>query len=95
MAKPDEDNESLIRCVSGDFDRTANFADVVNGLPTSGLKAKISGDAGASGSTPSGQCYSSSHVPRPDPPTNSFRTRFGISMTSLDRFDRSTFRQRP
>ena len=41
--------------VSGDLNSTANLAVVVTAVPTSGLEAKISGAAGASGSTPGGQ----------------------------------------
>jgi hypothetical protein len=44
------ESESLMRSVSGLFETTANLADVVSGLPTSGLKQKISGDSAARGS---------------------------------------------
>ncbi len=50
IAKPLLASESLMRPVRGLLLTTANFADVVSGLPTSGLKAKTSGASGASGS---------------------------------------------
>ena len=50
IAKPLLASESLMRSVSGLLLTTANLADVVSGLPTSGLKAKMSGASGASGS---------------------------------------------
>ena len=40
-----------MRSVSGLLLTTANFAEVVSGLPTSGLKAKTRGASGASGSS--------------------------------------------
>ena len=46
MEKPLLARESLMRCVSGLLLTTANFADVVRGLPTSGLKTKASAAAG-------------------------------------------------
>ena len=49
-AKPLLASESLMRSVSGLLLTTANFAEVVSGLPTSGLNAKTSGASGASGS---------------------------------------------
>ena len=54
IAKPLLASESLIRSVSGLLLTTANFADVVSGLPTSGLKANTSGAVGRQriGSTP-------------------------------------------
>jgi hypothetical protein len=54
MAKCEEDRASLRRSVSGDLATTANLADVVSGVPTSGLRQKSSGAAGARGSTPAG-----------------------------------------
>ena len=48
MAKPLLASESLIRSVSGLLLTTANLAEVVSGLPTSGLNAKTSGASGAS-----------------------------------------------
>ena len=50
IANPLLASESLMRPVSGLLLTTANFADVVSGLPTSGLKAKTRGASGASGS---------------------------------------------
>src|SRR6185436_4312465 len=47
---------------------TANFADVVSGLPTSGLNTKAIGASGASGSTVAPPSWSMSHAPRPAPP---------------------------
>ena len=44
-------SESLIRSVSGLLLTTANLAEVVSGLPTSGLNTNASGAAGDSGST--------------------------------------------
>ncbi len=67
-AKCDEDSASLRRSVSGDLATTANLALVVSGVPTSGLRQKMSGASGASGSAPRGHSRCSSHVPRPTPP---------------------------
>ena len=50
-AKPLLASESLMRSVSGLLLTTANFADVVRGLPTSGLNTNTSGASGASGSS--------------------------------------------
>ena len=52
MAKPLLTSESLMRPVSGLFETTANLAEVGSGLPTKGLKAKISGALSASASCP-------------------------------------------
>ena len=49
-AKPLLASESLMRSVSGLLLTTANLADVVSGLPTSGLNAKTSDASGESGS---------------------------------------------
>ena len=46
MAKPLLASESLKRPVSGLRLTTANLAEVVRGLPTSGLNAKMSGASG-------------------------------------------------
>ncbi len=46
IAKPLLARESLMRSVSGLLLTTANFAEVVSGLPTSGLNAKTRGAAG-------------------------------------------------
>src|SRR5205807_328316 len=51
---PEDGTASLRRNVSGDLAATANLADVVSGVPTSGLNAKTSGLAGSKGSTPFG-----------------------------------------
>src|SRR6185436_8315650 len=68
MAKPLLASESLMRLVSGLLLTTANFADVVSGLPTSGLKTKASGASDASGSAVAPPSWSMSHAPRPAPP---------------------------
>jgi len=47
---------------------TANFPEVVRGLPTSGLKAKISGASGDNGSVVAPCSSRSSRAPRPLPP---------------------------
>ena len=59
-AKCDDDRASLSRSVSGDLATTANLAEVVSGVPTSGLRLKTSGASGASGSTPGGASRCSS-----------------------------------
>ena len=69
-AKCDDDSASLSRSVSGDLATTANLAEVVSGVPTSGLKAKTSGASGASGSTPAGASRCSRYAPSPTPPRN-------------------------
>src|SRR6185436_18212341 len=74
MAKCDDDRASLRRSVSGDLATTANLADVVNGVPTSGLKANTSGAALDRGSTPVGASRHRSQAPSPTPPTNRRRT---------------------
>ena len=93
IAKPLLASESLKRSVSGLLLTTANFAEVVSGLPTSGLNAKISGAAGASGSAVAPPSSSSSHAPRPLPPMELPQHRLGerhalgaaASMTSMRR----------
>ena len=70
IAKPLLASESLKRPVSGLLLTTANLAEVVSGLPTSGLNAKTSGASGASGSPAARPSSSSSHAPRPLPPRN-------------------------
>ena len=53
-AKWDDDSESFSRWVNGDLAMTANLAEVVSGVPTSGLRQKSNGASGANGSTPGG-----------------------------------------
>src|SRR5438445_12052828 len=77
MAKCDDDRASFNRSVNGDLATTANLADVVNGVPTSGLKQKTSGASGASGSTPGGASRCRSHVPSPAPPRKWRKTDSG------------------
>jgi len=67
-AKPLLASESLKRPVKGLRLTTANLAEVVSGLPTSGLKAKISGASGDSGSAVAPCSSRSSRAPRPLPP---------------------------
>ncbi len=50
IANPLLASESLMRFVSGLLLTTANLAEVVSGLPTSGLKTKASGASGESAS---------------------------------------------
>ena len=47
IAKCDEQRASQTRPVSGPIATTANLAEVVSGVPTSGLKAKTSGASGS------------------------------------------------
>src|SRR5207248_390546 len=54
IAKCDEQSASQSRPVSGPIATTANLAEVVSGLPTSGLIANTIGASGPSGSTPPG-----------------------------------------
>ena len=82
IAKPLLASESLIRSVSGLLLTTANFAEVVSGLPTSGLKAKTSGASGASGSALGSPSSSSSQAPSPLPPRNCRRTVSGSGTRS-------------
>jgi hypothetical protein len=53
-AKCEDESASLRRSVSGDLASTANLAEVVSGVPTSGLRQKMIGAAGAKGSTRAG-----------------------------------------
>ena len=53
-AKKLDESESAIKPVSGEVVTTANLAVVVRPVPTSGALVKISGLAGAKGSTPGG-----------------------------------------
>ena len=84
MAKCDEANESLIRSVSGDLETTANFADVVSGLPTSGLKQKTSGASEASGSYAPDVSSSRICSPSPAPPMDSRSTSGGSGTAQAD-----------
>ena len=68
IAKWLDASASVSRPVSGDLATTANFALVVSGVPTSGENTNINGACGSSGSTPAGQYWCISHVPRPAPP---------------------------
>ena len=68
MAKWLDASASLSSPVSGDLATTANLADVVSGVPTSGEKQKASGASGPSGSTPGGASSCISQAPRPAPP---------------------------
>ena len=92
MAKPLLARESLMRSVSGLLLTTANFAEVVSGLPTSGLNAKTSGASGASGSTCALPSSSSSRTPRPLPPMNWRRTASASGTRLPARCRRSTRR---
>jgi hypothetical protein len=62
------DSASFNMPVSGLRETTANLAEVVSGLPTSGLKTNESGAADDSGSTDGASCISASHTPSPAPP---------------------------
>ncbi len=68
MAKRLEASASVNRPVNGDLATTANFALVVNGVPTRGENTKANGAAGASGSTPTGTRWCINQVPNPTPP---------------------------
>ena len=87
-AKCDDDRASLSRFVSGDLATTANLAEVVSGVPTSGLKAKTSGACGSSGSIPAGASRWRSQVPRPTPPMNRRKTSSGSGTDSAGRWPR-------
>src|SRR5207253_1437240 len=52
MAKCEEESASFRRMVNGDLATTANLAEVVSGVPTSGLKQKISAASEEKGSVP-------------------------------------------
>ena len=81
-AKPLLASESLNRPVRGLRLTTANLADVVSGLPTSGLNAKTSGASGESGSAVAPPSSSSSRAPRPLPPRNCRSTSSAIGTRS-------------
>ncbi len=81
-AKPLLASESLNRSVRGLRLTTANLADVVSGLPTSGLKAKTSGASGDSGSAVAPPSSSSSRAPSPLPPRNCRSTSSAIGTRS-------------
>ena len=74
IAKCDDASASQSRPVSGLSATTANLAEVVSGLPTSGLSAKTRAASGPSGSTPAGVSWATIQVPRPTPPRNPRRT---------------------
>ena len=69
-----------MRLVRGLRLTTANLADVVSGLPTSGLKTKISGAPAASASGREPLSSNSSQAPSPAPPMNR-RSKPGASGT--------------
>ena len=81
-AKPLLASESLMRPVSGLRLTTANLADVVSGLPTSGLKTKMSGASAASGSGQAPLSLDSSQAPSPAPPMNRRSTPAGSGTRS-------------
>ena len=58
----------ILGAVSGDLATTANLADVVSGVPTSGLNAKTNGASAASGCTPGADSRCKIQVPSPTPP---------------------------
>ena len=81
-----------MRPVKGLLDTTANFADVVNGLPTSGLNTKNRLDSGASAGDSAEQVSNSNSTPKPAPP-NDRSSRSGSSgITLVDRSERFTRR---
>jgi hypothetical protein len=95
MAKPLLASASLMRLVSGLLLSTANFAEVVSGLPTSGLKAKMSGARGSSGSRPARPSSSNRRTPRPAPPMNWRRTSSASGLRSPRPDDTSMRRAQP
>jgi len=74
-AKCDDDSASQTRPVNGLKATTANLAEVVSGLPTSGLKAKTMAESAPSGSSEAGASRASNQVPNPTPPRKRLRTR--------------------
>src|SRR5262249_24497889 len=95
IAKCDDDRASLSRPVSGDLQTTANFADVVSGVPTSGLNATPSGAAGSNGSPARAASRGSRQVPRPAPPTTGGKTASGIGRASARPVLKATCRYWP
>jgi len=55
--------------VSGERATTANFAEVVSGVPTSGERQKTIGASGESGAASAPPSCRQIQVPRPTPPT--------------------------
>ena len=88
MAKLLLAKESLNRIVSGLLQTTANFADVVSGLETKGLKTKAINACSESGSYSAADSSSKMEQPSPLPPMK-FRSRFEessfFSKRSLER----------
>jgi hypothetical protein len=68
IAKWEEESASLSRSVNGDLATTANLAEVVRGVPTRGLRQKMIGASGASGSTRVGASRWIKYVANPTPP---------------------------
>jgi hypothetical protein len=85
----------LSRSVSGDFATTANFADVVSGVPTSGENTNASGASGASGSAPRGASSASSRAPSPTPPIVARSTSSSSGIAMLRPSPTSTTSARP
>ena len=67
-AKCDDDRASLRRSVSGDLATTANLAEVVSGVPTSGLRRRPAAPRGRAGRRPAGTRGAAATSPRPTPP---------------------------
>jgi hypothetical protein len=89
IANPLLASESLNRPESGLLLTTANFAEVVRGLPTRGLNAKTSGASAARGSISPAPSSSKSLAPNPLPPMNCRRTASSNGTYSLQPLEAS------
>jgi hypothetical protein len=68
IAKCELESASQRNPVRGDLPTTANFAEVVSGVPTNGEKQNTSDDSGARGSTPGEDSRKRIQAPSPTPP---------------------------
>ena len=82
MANPLLAKESLIRSVNGLLLTTANLAEVVNGLPTSGLNTNAIDASADSGSARAACSRSKSWTPKPLPPRKRRRSS-GVNGTAF------------
>jgi hypothetical protein len=84
-----------MRSVNGLFETTANLADVVNGLPTNGLNAKINGALVANAWSPALPYCNSNRVPSPVPPMKWRSVRSAMGTKVLVAAHKSISKNRP
>ena len=84
-----------MRSVNGLLHTTANLAEVVSGLPTSGLKANASDASGDRASAAAAFSCNSNRVPSPLPPKNCRKRLSGSGSAVAAPAVRSTRKQVP